>query len=126
MKKIIAIALVLLLCLSFTACGAKDIEKFCDGSSLHWNGPTARKSDDVNFYATFEDGILTVEMREPMDYEDSPTGKLWIVTESAEFPYVLEGSDTVIIEGETYTYEIDGDTVHFNKDLLEIDSWWEK
>ena len=61
-----------------------------------------------------------------MDYEDSPTGKLWIVTESAEFPYVLEGSDTVIIEGETYTYEIDGDTVHFNKDLLEIDSWWEK
>ena len=34
----------------------------------------------------------------------SPTGVIWITSESGQFPYELQGNDTVIIDGETYQY----------------------
>ncbi len=81
-----------------------------------------RYVDDVKYYALFEDGTLTIEKRTPKEY--SFTGKIWTADETYEFSYELKGNDTVIIEGETYTYEISDGRVEFDRDLIGIDEYW--
>lgn len=56
----------------------------------------------------------------------SPAGVIWITSESGQFPYELQGNDTVIIDGETYKYEFYDDLVEFDKPLLDIDYWWSR
>lgn len=126
MKKIISLLLVLVMCFALAACGGSSIEKFCGGSSIQWDGYEAQHSDDVNYYALFENGVLTIEKRVPKNSSSSPTGKVWVVAETKEYHYELQGNNTVIIDGETYTYEITDDRVKFNKDLMGIDNYWKR
>lgn len=122
MKKFILVLLLLMMLLLLSACGTGNIEKFCDGQSLHWDGFGYRHVDDVMYYALFEDGTLTIEERTPKEY--SFTGKIWTTDETFEFSYELKGNDTVIIEGETYTYEISDGRVEFDRELMGFDKYW--
>lgn len=126
MKKTISLLLALVLCLSLCACGGTNIEKFCAGSSICWDGYEGQHNDTVTYYALFENGILTIEKRTPKASSSSPTGKIWTVAESNQYRYELQGSDTVIIEGEAYTYEIIDKRVKFDKDLMGIDNYWKQ
>lgn len=126
MKKTISLFLALVMCLSLCACGGTNIEKFCAGSSIRWDGYEGQHNDTVSYSALFENGVLTIEKRTPTAYSGSPTGKLWIVEETTEYSYELKGNDTVIIEGVTYTYEITADRVVFDKDLMGIDNYWKR
>ena len=125
MKKALSILLALVICLSLCACG-KNIEKFCGGYSIQWDGYEGQHNDSVNYHALFENGVLTIEKRIPQSSSSSPTGKLWVVDETNEYHYELKGNDTIIIDGTTYTYEINGDRVKFDKDLMGIDNYWKQ
>lgn len=122
MKKIAIAVLLITLTLTLSSCGGSNIEKFCDGSSLYWDGFDAHYGVDEAYYALFENGTLTIEKRTPKKFQTM--GTLWTVDESYEYSYVLQGNDTVIIEGETYTYEITDSRVQFSKDLMGIEDWW--
>lgn len=125
-NKIITILLVISVCINLTACGGNNIEKFCDGGSIRWDGYEGQNNDESVYYALFENGVLTIEYRVAEDSSNSPTGKLMILEDSEEYNYELKGNDTVIIDGETYTYEIENDRVKFNKALMGIESYWKR
>lgn len=123
MKKIIVTLLALVMMLSLTACGGKNIEQFCDGADLRWNGAASSLVNDAKYYASFEDGVLTIVRREQRDVP--PAGLLWMVVETQTYNYELEGNDTIIIEGLiTYKYEIHGDEVVFDENLVGLDNYW--
>ena len=126
MKKALTLLLALTLCLSLCACGSNNIEKFCGGSSIKWDGYEGQNNDSVAFYALFENGVLTIEKRIPKSSSSSPTGQLWVVDERSEYRYELKGNDTVVIDGETYTYEITDNRVKFDKDLMGIENYWKR
>lgn len=126
MKKLLALMLAAALALSLVACGGSNIEKFCDGYSIFWDNYEGQYNDEIHYYALFENGVLTIERRELKPFPASPTGTAYLVTETTEYNYELEGKDTVIIDGETYIYEISNDRVGFNKDLMGISSWWKR
>lgn len=123
MKKALSLLLVLVLCLSLCACGGTNIEKFCDGYDIKWDGYEGQHNNSVKYYALFKDGTLTITKYVPNTYS---TGGKWKVAETKEYSYELQGNDTVIIDGETYTYEISDDRVSFNKELVGIESWWKR
>jgi len=109
-----------------SACGGKNIEKLCDGSSLSWDGFGAHHVEGYKYYALFEDGTLTIEERTPKNYPNT-SGPVWTADKTLKFQYTLKGNDTVIIEGETYTYTISDRRVTFDKKLMGIeDSWIQK
>lgn len=126
MKRLITWLLIQVLCLSLCACGGTNIEKFCDGYSIMWDGYEGQNNDSEKYYALFSDGTLTIEKRTSKESASSPTGKLWSVVGTEKYSYELKGSDTVIIDGETYTYEISNNRVKFNKDLVGIETWWKR
>ena len=121
-KKLLTLAMCTLLLFSLTACGNGNIEKFCDGSSIMWDGYEAHNSDDVVYRAEFSNGSLKVEKWE---YKDG-IGKPGNVVESNTYNYELDGNYTVIIDGDTYTYEISDGRVEFNKKLMGIESSWKQ
>ena len=122
MKKASLFLFLLVLAMLLSACSAGNIEKFCDGQSLKWDGFGSRYVDDLKYYALFEAGTLTIEKHTPREY--SFTGKYWAADETFEFHYTLQGRDTIIIEGETYTYTIENERVTFDKDLMGIEKYW--
>ena len=126
MKKMIALLMAVAMCLLLIACSSGNIESFCDGYSISWDGYEAQNNDKTVFRAEFTDGVLTIEEWEYEADPSSPTGKSGKAVETMTYNYELEGNDTVIIEGETYTYEIDDDIVKFDKELMGIDSWWKR
>lgn len=125
MKKVISILLIIALCFCLVACG-QNIETFCGGSSIKWDGYEGQHNDKFGYYATFEDGTLTIEKREAKADSGSPTGKRMEVVETKTYSYELQGNDTVIIDGETYTYSFSSGRVEFDKDLCGIESWWKQ
>ena len=119
MKKLIVMLLAVVMSLSLVACGGSNIEKFCGGYDIVWDGYEGQHNDSVRFYALFENGTLTIEKREK-------DGSQWPVKETKEYSYELEGKNKVIIDGETYTYEITDDRVKFDKDLMGIVKYWKR
>lgn len=126
MKRLITLLLALTMLIPLCACGVSNIEDFCEGYSIRWDGIQSNRDDTQCFYALFEDGVLTIERKTPIPSSTSPTGAIWITSESGQFPYELQGNDTVIIDGETYKYEFYDDIVKFDKPLLDIDYWWSR
>ena len=125
MKKALSLLLALVMCLSLCACG-KNIERFCGGYSIRWSGFEGNHSDNVTYYALFEDGVLTIEKCIYAPSSSSPSGKTLVDKETNEYRYELEGNNSVVIDGVTYTYEINGDLVDFDKKLMGIASMWER
>ncbi len=126
MKKAISLILALVLCLSLTACGGSNIEKFCDGGSIMWDGYAAHNNEKTVFYAEFTNGVLTIEEWEYKASSSSPSGKSGKVVDTQTYNYELQGNDTVIIDGTTYTYEIKDNRVIFDKKLAGIESAWKR
>lgn len=123
MKKVLSLILALIMCLSLCACG-KNIERFCGGYSIRWFGYEGLHNDSVTYYALFEDGVLTIERCIYEPSSSSPSGKVQVSKETNEYHYELKGNNSVVIDGVTYTYEINDDLVVFDQKLMGIAAMW--
>lgn len=66
MKRLITLLLGFTMLFSLCACGVSNIEDFCDGYSIRWDGAQSDRDDTQCFYALFEDGVLTIERKTPI------------------------------------------------------------
>ena len=99
MKKIAALLLVLVMALGLCACGAKTLEDT--------NGMFAESADGyLRVYFDFEDGEMTMEIYQYVDYPSSPSGKIAGDIDTYTYEYTLNGENHITVEGTDYFYQI--------------------
>lgn len=116
MKKIVALFLALALCLCLFACGNKTL------TLEDLSGIYVQDEYDTRASFVFEDGTLTIEVIQYVEYSGSPTGKVAGNTETFTETYTLDGENYVIVDGTKYYYEIDEDnkTVTFSVKFMDL------
>ena len=103
MKRLIAIACLLVVAFSLVACGEKtdniNIEDFSKNHSVMY-----KASKYLAYYCDFDDGVLTVSINTYRDDSSSPSG-VWLEDkETVTFRYTLKGNNTITVDGVTYQY----------------------
>ena len=105
MKRIFALMLAVVMCLLLVACGNGIDGSYWQYRMMMPNGKT------FDYSLSFEDGVVTV---------DTPN-------DEQEYSYEITDDNTIVIDGTiTYTFEIDGDSLEFNKPFLGTKSYWYK
>ena len=115
MKKLLAVMLTFMLCLSLSACGNKTLT-LEDLSDIYFQDDEARAS------FTFENGTMTIEVIYYVESSASPSGKVAVKTDSFAMPYTLNSENYVTVEGKKYYYEIDEEDgiVNFSVKFMEL------
>ena len=101
LKRLFVLTITIFLLLGCTGCKSKDLEELSSEKLLYHQ---FSKFEKVQL--EFDDGTLTVYWRFFNVDPSSPSGVSLDREETYEYEYTLDGENYVIVDGETYYYEV--------------------